>query len=214
MVEGGSRLGDYLKKRSVSLGRTFVIRVTLTFMSDLTLLLEAAQAGDRQAAGQLMPLVYEELRKLAAARMAAEAPGQTLDATALVHEAYLKLVGDQKFDGRGHFFAAAAEAMRRILVDRARSKARHKRGGIRRRIELTDIPRQGEDDPDLLLSLDETLTRLSAEDSVAAEIAKLHLFAGLPIEAAAEALGVSRATAYRNWTYARAWIEEAIGKNP
>ena len=183
-------------------------------MSDVTRLLEAAQAGDRRAAAELLPLVYDELRQLAAARMATEKPGQTLDATALVHEAYLRLVGDQQFDGRGHFFAAAAEAMRRVLVDRARGKARQKRGGRHEQVDLTDIPGRAEHDPDLLLSLDEALARLTAEDPAAAEVAKLYLFAGLSIDEAAAVLSVSRATAYRNWTYARAWLQDALAENP
>ena len=129
-------------------------------MSDVTRLLDAVAAGDRKAAAELLPLVYDELRTLAAARMAAESPGHTLDATALVHEAYLRLVGDQQFDGRGHFFAAAAEAMRRVLVDHARDKGRQKRGGGREQVDLTDIPSRVNNDPDLLLSLDAALTRL------------------------------------------------------
>src|SRR5262245_4381656 len=183
-------------------------------MPDVTRLLEAAVAGDRRAADDLLPVVYDELRKLAAARLAAEQPGHTLDATALVHEAYLRLVGDQRFDGRGHFFAAAAEAMRRVLVDRARDKARHKRGGGLQQIDLTDVPGRADDDPNLLLSLDEALERLAAEDPAAAGVAKLHLFAGLSIDEAATALGISRATAYRNWTYARAWLQDALDENP
>jgi RNA polymerase sigma factor (TIGR02999 family) len=183
-------------------------------MSAVTRLLDAAAVGGRRAAADLLPLVYDELRKLAAARMAAEAPGHTLDATALVHEAYLRLVGDQHFDGRGHFFAAAAEAMRRVLVDRARDKARHKRGGGLRRVDLTDIPDRADNDPNLLLSLDGALERLATEDPAAAGVAKLHLFAGLSIDEAATALGVSRATAYRNWTYARAWLQDALEEKP
>lgn len=183
-------------------------------MSHVTQLLDAAAAGDRKAAADLLPLVYDELRRLAAARMAAEAPGHTLDATGLVHEAYLRLVGDQHFDGRGHFFAAAAEAMRRVLVDRARDKARHKRGGGRERIDLTDIPGRADNDPHLLLSLDEALEKLAAEDPAAAGVAQLHLFAGLSIDEAAATLGVSRATAYRNWTYARAWLQDTLEENP
>lgn len=183
-------------------------------MSDVTRLLDAAAAGDRRAAADLLPLVYKELRQLAAARMAAEAPGHTLDATALVHEAYLRLVGDQRFDGRGHFFASAAEAMRRVLVDRARDKGRRKRGGGRRQVDLTDLPARADSNPDLLLALDEALDRLTAEDPAAAEVAKLRLFAGLSIEGAAAALGVSRATAYRNWAYARAWLQDALEENP
>src|SRR6186713_963621 len=172
---------------------------TLGGMSDVTRLLEAAQAGDCQAAAELLPLVYDELRKLAAARMAAEAPGHTLDATALVHEAYLRLIGDQRFDGRGHFFAAAAEAMRRILVNHARDRKRLKRGGGRVRLELLDQAGTLAEDPNLVLSLDELLSRLAQEDEAAAQIAQLHLFGGLSIEEAGEAMGLSRPTAYRNW---------------
>ena len=186
-------------------------------MSDVTRLLDAAASGDRQAAADLLPVVYDELRKLAAGRMAAEAPGHTLDATALVHEAYLRLVGPSdgdRWDNRGHFFAAAAEAMRRVLVDRARDKGRQKRGGGRVQRDLSAIPGRADDDPHLLLTLDDALTRLAAEDPSAAGVAKVHLFAGLSVEEAATALGVSRATAYRNWTYARAWLQDALGENP
>jgi RNA polymerase sigma factor (TIGR02999 family) len=179
-------------------------------MSDATRLLEAAKAGDRQAAAALLPLVYDELRRLAAARMAAEAPGHTLDATALVHEAYLRLVGDQQFDSRGHFFAAAAEAMRRILVESARARGRLKRSGGRVRLELLDQAGSLTEDPDLLLSLDELLTRLGAEDTTAARLAHLHLFGGLSVEEAGEVLELSRPVAYRNWKYARAWLREAL----
>jgi len=181
-------------------------------MSDVTRLLEAAKAGDRKAAADLLPLVYDELRKLAAARMAAEAPGHTLNATALVHEAYLRLVGDQQFDGRGHFFAAAAEAMRRVLVNHARERKRLRRTGGRIQIELLDQIGSLAEDPDLVLSLDDLLTRLGAEDTGAAGIAQLHLFGGLSVEEAGVALGVSRAVAYRNWKYARAWLREALQK--
>src|SRR5262249_14177576 len=149
-------------------------------MSDVTRLLEAAAAGDRKAADDLLPLVYDELRKLAAVRMSAEAPGHTLDATALVHEAYLRLVGDQQFDGRGHFFAAAAEAMRRVLVESARRKKLPKHGGGRRRVELDAAHRILESSDDLLL-LDDALGRLTAEDPTAVEIVKLRLFAGLSV---------------------------------
>jgi RNA polymerase sigma factor (TIGR02999 family) len=179
-------------------------------MSDVTRLLGAAAAGDRKAAADLLPLVYDELRKLAAARMAAESPDQTLQPTALVHEAYLRLLGDQQFDGRGHFFAAAAEAMRRILVDAARRKRTHKHGGHRRRVELPDIPARPEVADEQLLALDAALTRLAAEDPVAARVVELRHFAGLSIEDAAAALGLSRATAYRHWTYARAWLRDAV----
>jgi RNA polymerase sigma factor (TIGR02999 family) len=181
-------------------------------MSDVTRLLDAAAAGDRRAAADLLPLVYDELRKLAAARMAAEAPDHTLQPTALVHEAYLRLVGDQQFDGRGHFFAAAAQAMRRILVNHARDRRRLKRGGGRRRLELLDQADSLADDPDLVLSLDELLTRLGEEDAAAARVAHLHLFGGLSVEGAGEAVGLSRAFAYRNWKYARAWLRDALEK--
>jgi RNA polymerase sigma factor (TIGR02999 family) len=181
-------------------------------MNDVTRILSAIEQGDGQAAEQLLPLVYDELRKLAAARMAAENPGHTLNATALVHEAYLRLVGDQHFDDRGHFFAAAAEAMRRILVNHARDRKRLKRAGGRRRLELLDQIGSVAEDPDLVLSLDELLTRLGEEDAVAARVAQLHLFAGLSVEETGEALGLSRAMAYRNWKYARAWLREALKK--
>ena len=182
-------------------------------MSDVTRLLDAAAAGDRRAAADLLPLVNDELRKLAAARMAAEAPGHILKPTALVHEAYLRLVGDQQFDGRGHFFAAAAEAMRRVLVERARRKKLPKHGGGRRRIELNEAHRILESSDDLLL-LDDALGRLSAEDATAVEIVKLRLFAGLSVEEAADTLGLARATAYRHWTFARAWLRCELGDEP
>jgi RNA polymerase sigma factor (TIGR02999 family) len=182
-------------------------------MSNVPRFLEAAAAGDRLAAADLLPLVYDELRKLAAARMAAEAPGHTLDATALVHEAYLRLVGDQHFDGRGHFFAAAAEAMRRVLVESARRKKLPKHGGGRRRIELDAAHRILESSDDLL-RLDDALNRLTAEDATAVEIVKLRLFAGLSVEEAADVLGLARATAYRHWTFARAWLRCELGDEP
>lgn len=174
-------------------------------MSDVTRLLDAAAAGDRRAAAQLLPLVYDELRGLAAARMSAEAPGHTLDATALVHEAYLRLVGDQQFDGRGHFFAAAAEAMRRILVDAARRKSTARHGGTRRRVRLDDLYRITES-PDGLLDLHDALERLAAEEPQKAKLVELRFFAGLSVNEAAEALGVSPATAARWWEFARLWL--------
>jgi RNA polymerase sigma factor (TIGR02999 family) len=183
-------------------------------MSDVTRLVEAAAAGDRRAAADLLPLVYDELRALAAARMASESPAHTLDATALVHEAYLRLVGHtdgNRWDSRGHFFAAAAEAMRRVLVNHARDRKRLKRGG-RVRLELLDQAGSLAEDPDLVLSLDDLLTRLGAEDAAAAQVAHLHLFGGLSVEEAGEASGVSRAVAYRNWKYARAWLRDALEK--
>ena len=182
-------------------------------MADLTRLLDDAAAGDRRAAAQLLPLVYDELRDLAAARMAAESPDQTLQPTALVHEAYLRLVGPVdglRWDSRGHFFAAAAEAMRRILVDAARRKRTRKHGGDRRRVELPDVPAEPEVADERLLALDAALTRLAAEDPVAARVVELRHFGGLSIEDAAATLGLSRAAAYRHWTYARAWLRNAV----
>jgi RNA polymerase sigma factor (TIGR02999 family) len=177
-------------------------------MTDVTQLLNAAVAGDRQAAAELLPLVYDELRKLAAARMAAEAKGHTLDATALVHEAYLRLVGDQKFDGRGHFFGAAAEAMRRILVESARRRKREKHGGQRQRLELPDVPTRDPDDR--LLALDDALSRLAAEDPLAARVVELRHFTGAGHDAVAEALGITVYAARQKWTYARAWLRNAM----
>ena len=175
-------------------------------MSNVTRLLEAAQAGDRQAAADLLPLVYDELRQLAAVRMAQEKPGQTLNATALVHDAYLRLVGDQQFNGRGHFFAAAGEAIRRILVESARRKARLKRGGEVQRVELVEeFPAPGAPLDDLL-AVHECLDQLATVDATAAELVKLHYFAGLTLEDAAKALGLAQRTAYRRWAYARAWL--------
>ena len=179
-------------------------------MSDVTRLLEAAAGGDRQAAADLLPLVYDELRKLAAAKMAREKPGQTLDATALVHEAYLRLIGDQQFEGRRHFFAAAAEAMRRLLVENARRKATEKHGGARQRVALPEHLLVGRPDADVL-AIDELLDRLAAEDPAVAELVKLHVFAGLTVDAAAVALDISPRTGYRNWQYARAWLFRHLG---
>jgi RNA polymerase sigma factor (TIGR02999 family) len=178
-------------------------------MTDVTRILAAVEQGDPRAAEQLLPLVYDELRKLAAQRLAREAPGQTLQATALVHEAYVRLVGDpsgRDWDHRGHFFAAAAEAMRRILVERARGKGRIKRGGEWRRIDLEDLALAVSAPPDLLLTLDESVARLEAEDPAAAALVRLRTFAGLSVEEAGAALGISTATAYRHWAYARAWV--------
>ncbi len=181
-------------------------------MSDVTRLLDAAQAGDRRAAAELLPLVYDELRKLAAARMTAEAPGHTLQPTALVHEAYLRLIGNQEFDGRGHFFAAAAEAMRRILVDSARRKRAEKHGGNRHRVELEAVPVAALDSRYDLIALDDALTRLAAEEPVVAAMVNLRYFAGLTIERAADALGISVRTANRHWAYAKAWLFQQLGR--
>lgn len=179
-------------------------------MTPVTQLLDAATRGDRQAAAELLPLVYAELRKLAAAKVASEKPGQTLDATALVHEAYLRLVGDRQFDGRGHFFAAAAEAMRRILVEQARRRMSLKRGGGGERFDLRESDRTATSDPDTVLAVDEALAGLEADDPAAAAVARLRLFVGMTIEEAADALGVSRATAFRDWAFARAWLTAAL----
>jgi RNA polymerase sigma factor (TIGR02999 family) len=182
-------------------------------MSDVTRILSQIESGDPAAAEQLLPLVYDELRKLATAKLAHEKPGQTLEPTALVHEAYLRLLGPadaNRWRDRGHFFSAAAEAMRRILVDQARRKAAEKRGGGGRRFELSEADRVVIHDPDTLLSVDETLERLAADDHGAAAVARLRLFAVLSVEEAAAALNVSRATAFRDWAYARAVLSAAL----
>ena len=183
-------------------------------MDSISRVLNAIEHGDPHAAEQLLPLVYEELRKLAARKLAREKPGQTLQATALVHEAYLRLVGgdpDAHWNSRGHFIAAAAEAMRRILVENARRKKTVKRGGPRQRIDLSQAEPLDQADPDALLDLDEMLTLLAGEDTEAAGVAKLRIFAGLSVEEAAQALCMSRANAYRQWSYARAWLHARLG---
>ena len=179
-------------------------------MTDVTRILCAMEQGDPHAAEQLLPLVYDELRKLAAAKLAQEKPGQTLQPTALVHEAYLRLVGDQHFDNRGHFFAAAAEAMRRIVVETARRKKRARHGGARERVEveLDDLPTRLP--PEDLLALDEALDRLEQLDPVKARLVTLRYFAGMTIEQAASALNISRVTAHRYWTFARAWLHQQM----
>ena len=179
-------------------------------VADVTQILNAIEQGDRQAAAELLPLVYDELRKVAAARMAAEAPGHTLQPTALVHEAYVRLVGDgaaRGWDGRGHFFAAAAEAMRRILVEQARRRGRVRHGGGLRRVDLLDaeVAATPSDDDQILL-LDESLTRLAAARPQAAELVKLRFFSGLTIEEAARVLELTSRTARRLWVFARAWL--------
>jgi RNA polymerase sigma factor (TIGR02999 family) len=182
-------------------------------MTEVTRILSAVEQGDPQAASQLLPLVYDELRKLAAQKLAQERPGQTLQATALVHEAYLRLVGartGQPWSGRGHFFAACAEAMRRILVEGARRKRSLKHGGACPRVELEEAAAYTREPVDELLALDEALDRLALEDPRKAELVKLRYFAGLSVQEAAEALGISRATADRYWAYAKAWLYCAI----
>jgi RNA polymerase sigma factor (TIGR02999 family) len=182
-------------------------------MNDVTRILSAIEQGDPHAAEQLLPLVYDELRKLAAQKMGREAPGQTLQATALVHEAYLRLVNvdqAQQWNSRGHFFAAAAEAMRRILIENARRKGRTKHAGGRQRVDL-DAAAVGADMPvDHLLVMDEALTRLAERDPQLAELVKRHCFAGLSIDQAAATLGISPRTAYRDWSFAQAWLYREI----
>jgi RNA polymerase sigma factor (TIGR02999 family) len=184
-------------------------------VSEVTRILDQIEQGDPHAAKQLLPLVYDELRKLASQRLANEKPGQTLQATALVHEAYLRLVGDQQFDNRGHFFAAAAEAMRRIVVEAARRKKRAKHGGGRERVEveLAELPTSLPSDD--LLALDEALGRLERLDPVKSRLVTLRYFSGMTIEQAAAALNISRVTAHRYWTFARAWLhQEMTGDKP
>jgi RNA polymerase sigma factor (TIGR02999 family) len=182
-------------------------------MSDITRILCRIEQGDAAAATQLLPLVYDELRKLAAAKLAQEKPGQTLQATALVHEAYVRLVDVERvqpWNSRGHFFGAAAEAMRRILVETARRKQRERHGGQFNRVALSEVRIGVDSPPDELLAIDEHLQKLAGADHQAAELVKLHCFAGLTIEQAAELLGISARTAYRDWAYARGWLFRAM----
>jgi len=182
-------------------------------MTDVTQILNAIEHGDPSAAEQLLPLVYDELRRLAAAKLAREKPGQTLQATALVHEAYLRLVDVEKaqhWNSRGHFFGAAAEAMRRILVENARSKARHKRGGDWERVDFEELDVVTAVTPEQLLDIDDAIVRLGAEDRLAEELVRLRYFAGLSLGQAAATLGISSATAYRHWAYARAWLRTGL----
>ena len=180
-------------------------------MKEVTQILSAIEQGDPRAAEQLLPLVYEELRKLAAQKLALEARGQTLDATALVHEAYLRLVGSETqrpFNDRGHFYAAAATAMRHILIDNARRKLAEKHGGGRHRMELDDVASTEPDDE--LIALDEALKKLAAQDPVKGRLVELRYFAGLTGEQAAGVLGISASTADRHWAYARAWLQAEL----
>jgi RNA polymerase sigma factor (TIGR02999 family) len=181
----------------------------MTPMSEVTQILSGIVAGDPHAAAQLLPLVYDELRKLAAQKLAQEKPGQTLEATALVHEAYLRLVDTpeaQQWNGRGHFFAAAAEAMRRILVDNARRKQADKHGGGFRRVDPGRAEAVATAPPEDLLALDDVLELLNRHDPTAGQLVKLHYFAGLSVEEAGEVLGLSRTSVYRLWTFVRAWL--------
>lgn len=184
-------------------------------MSDITRILTAIEQGNVRAADELLPIVYEELRRLAAQKMSKEQPGQTLQATALVHEAYIRLVGSDDRDWRGktHFFAAAAEAMRRILIDNARRKQRLKRGGARQRIDLENADIVTEGPSEDIVALDEALSKLAQEDPVKVDLVKLRYFAGLTIEQSAEILNISRATADRYWSYCRAWLFDEINKS-
>jgi len=182
-------------------------------MPDATQLLDAIAAGEPGAADELLPLVYSELRQLAAARLAGEKPGQTLQATALVHEAYVRLVGagvGAEWNGRGHFFSAAAEAMRRILIEAARRKQREKHGGSRQRVNLDDVTVDPHDRADDLLALDEALSALAREAPAKADLVKLRYFTGLTLEEAAACQGISLATAKRSWALARAWLYDAL----
>jgi RNA polymerase sigma factor (TIGR02999 family) len=182
-------------------------------MSEVTHILSAIEQGDPNAADQLLPLVYDELRRLAAQKIAQERPGQTLEATALVHEAYLRLVGakqEPSWDSRGHFFAAAAEAMRRILVDRARQKGRAKRGGNFQRLDIDAVALATRVTPDQLLAIDDALTKLAQDDPTAAQLVQLRYFAGLTVEEAGQSLGIGTTTAYRHWNYARAWLHSEL----
>jgi RNA polymerase sigma factor (TIGR02999 family) len=188
-------------------------------MSEVSRILSAVEQGDPHAAEQLLPIVYDELRKLAAARLADEKPGHTLQPTALVHEAYIRLIGGgetQYWNGRGHFFAAAAEAMRRILIDAARRKQAGVHGGDRGRVDLDRAEVVAGLPPDRLLALDDALERLGRHDPIAGQLVQLKYFAGLSVEQAADAVGLSRATAYRHWTFARAWLvcQLADGEDP
>jgi RNA polymerase sigma factor (TIGR02999 family) len=185
-------------------------------MSAVGQILSQIESGDRRAAEKLLPLVYEELRKLAAAKLAKEKPGQTLQATSLVHEAYIRLMDTEKaqhWNSRGHFFAAAADAMRRILVENARRKKQEKQGGQFQRQAIEELQIGVECPPDALLRLDETLEELGKLDVQTTELVKLHCFAGLPIEQAADLLGISVRTAYRDWAYARAWLFKRLERD-
>lgn len=182
-------------------------------MNEVTRILSAIEIGDQHAAEQLLPLVYDELRKLAAQKLAQERPGQTLDATALVHEVYLRLLDGEEsanWNSRAHFFGAAAEAMRRVLVDQARRKQSEKRGGQKRRVHLDAADVGYESPADELLDIDAALTRLATEDSQAARLIQLRYFAGLSIEDAAEVIGISRSTAYEHWSYARVRLKTLL----
>jgi len=206
----GSDLPGNLARIAREFGHGYVLTLSFAMPHDVSHILQAVARGDRAASAELIPLVYDELRKLAARNMRAEQPGQTLDATGLVHEAYLRLVGpegeNQQWEGRAHFFGAAAQAMRRILVESARRKARVKHGGELNRVSLSEAEPAAVPTPEEVLALDEALTRFALEEPEAARVVELRYFAGCSIDEAAEMLGISRATANRHWAYARAWL--------
>ena len=205
---------------AISLPRFFVsanfVSVKYLLMSDVTRILERAQDGDPQAADELLPLVYGELRKLAAAKMANEAAGQTLQPTALVHEAWLRLGGDAQpaWKNSGHFFGAAAEAMRRILIDRARSKGREKRGGQRQRVNIEHVTIAIEDDDEIVLAVHEALDKLAAQDPLKARIVNLRYFVGMNHQQIATALGLAEPTIRRHWAFARSWLYAELKSSP
>ena len=183
-------------------------------MNEVTRIINAIEQGDRQAADELLPLVYNELRRLATYKLSREQPGQTLQATALVHEAYLRLVGqdNQNWTSRNHFFSAAAEAMRRILVENARSKRRIKRGGDRQRVDLEDANLSIAEPPEDIVAIDEALSKLEKTDKIKSKLIELRFFAGLTLEQAAAILDISPTTAKRYWTYTRAWLYREVSK--
>lgn len=214
MISRSSQKGEWFGGLDAPMLSSNSDGLTGTLMSDVTRILTAIEEGDPRASDQLLPLVYEELRRLAAQKMAQEKPGQTLQATALVHEAWLRLVGNdqkQSWNSRNHFFAAAAEAMRRILVESARRRVALKRGGVGVRIELDptcDFVAAAS--PSEVVAVHDALDALAAADALTAEVVKLHYFGGFSLEEAADLLGMSRATAYRLWTYGRTWLRAAL----
>jgi len=210
---GEARFSDAILVESWARPIRFIHLPVPRAMSDVTQILSQIEDGDGQAAEKLLPLVYDELRRLAAAKMAQENPGQTLQPTALVHEAYIRLVDVEKaqhWNSRGHFFGAAAEAMRRILVENARKKATEKQGGGLQKIDIDGLEFTGGASPEQLLAIDEAVSRLTLFDSVAGGIVKLRYFVGLSVEQAGAALGISTKTAYRHWNYARAWLHSEL----
>lgn len=210
-ISGGGRTAPAI------IGQYPIQNVGVVPVSDVTYILSQIEDGDGQAAEKLLPLVYDELRRLAAEKMAQEKPGNTLQSTALVHEAYVRLVDRERaqdWNSRWHFFAAAAEAMRRILIEHARKKQRHQHGGRHTRVALDDADLATTLPPDELLVLNEAIDTLAFHDRVAADLVKVRYFTGLSVEEAAEAMGISRSMAYEHWTYARAWLFSAVRDSP